>query len=93
MKLIFSLFAKKIVIEELELIQKALVIAHNHYVSCRNFEDALKITKLLSENQNEDGCFIFKRLSENPFNFLSPEQMKIRNQHDVILNKNVLFNI
>ena len=61
MKLIFSLFAKKIVNEELELIQKALVIAHNHYVSCGNFDDALKITKLLSENQNEAGCFIFKK--------------------------------
>ena len=63
MKLIFSLFAKKIVNEELELIQKALVIAHDHYVSCGNFDDALKITKHLSENQNQDGCFIFNRSS------------------------------
>ena len=71
MKLIFSLFAQKIVNEELELIQKALVMAHNHYVSCSNFEDALKITKILSENQNEDGCFIFNRLSENSYKFLN----------------------
>ena len=61
MKLTFSLFANKIVNEELELIQKALVIAHDHYVSCGNFDDALKITKLLSENQNEAGCFIFNK--------------------------------
>ena len=62
MELTFSLFANKIVNEELELIQKALVIAHDHYVSCGNFDDALKITKLLSENQNEAGCFIFNKI-------------------------------
>ena len=86
MKLIFSLFAKKIVNEELELIQKALVIAHNHYVSCGNFEDALKITKLLSENQNQDGCFIFNRSSENPYNFLAPVIMEIKSKTDNSLN-------
>jgi len=77
MKLIFSLFANKIVNEELELIQKALVITHDHYVSCGNFDDAFKITKLLSENQNEEGCFIFKQLSENPYNFLIPGEMEV----------------
>ena len=86
MKLIFSLFAQKIVNEELELIQKALVIAHNHYVSCGNFEDALKITKLLSENQNQDGCFIFNRSSENPYNFLIPMIMEVKSQTDNCLN-------
>ena len=86
MKLIFSLFAQKIVNEELELIQKALVMAHNHYVSCSNFEDALKITKLLSENQNEDGCFIFNRLSENSYKFLTPMKIKEINQPDGGLN-------
>ena len=77
MKLIFSLFAKKIVTEELEIIQKALVLAHGHCVSCSNFEEALKITKLLSENQNEEGCFIFKKLSENRYNFLIPGEMDV----------------
>ena len=86
MKLIFSLFAKKIVNEELELIQKALVIAHNHYVSCGNFKYALKITKLLSENQNQDGCFIFNRSSENPYNFLIPMIMEVKSQTDNCLN-------
>ena len=86
MKLTFSLFANKIVNEELELIQKALVIAHDHYVSCGNFDDALKITKLLSENQNEDGCFIFNRLSENSYKFLTPMKIEEKIQHDSGLN-------
>ena len=53
MKLIFSLFANKIVNEELELIQKALVIAHQQYVSWGDFDGALKITRLLAENQDD----------------------------------------
>ena len=88
MKYIISLFAKKFVHEEFEIIQKALVIAHNHYVSCGNFEDALKISNLLSENQDKDGCFIFDKFSANSFKFLSPEQIKVRIQHDVIQKKN-----
>ena len=86
MKLIFSLFAKKIVNEELELIQKALVIAHDHYVSCGNFDDALKITKLLSENQNEAGSFIFNKMSENSYNFLAPVIMEVKSKTDNSLN-------
>ncbi len=86
MKLIFSLFANKIVNEELELIQKALVIAHDHYVSCGNFDDALKITKLLSENQNEAGCFIFNKMNENSYNFLAPVIMEVISKTDNSLN-------
>ena len=86
MELTFSLFANKIVNEELELIQKALVIAHDHYVSCGNFDDALKITKLLSENQNQDGCFIFNRSSKNPYNFLAPVIMEVKSKTDNSLN-------
>ena len=82
MKLKFSLFANEIVNEELELIQKALVIAHDHYVSCGNFDDALKITKLLSENQNEAGCFIFNKMSENSYNFLAPVIMEVKSKTD-----------
>ena len=86
MKLIFSLFANKIVNEELELIQKALVIAHDHYVSCGNFDDALKITKLLSENQNEAGCFIFNKMSKNSYNFLAPVIMEVKSKTGNSLN-------
>ena len=67
MKLTFSAFANKIVNEELELIQKALVIAHQHYASWGNFDDALKITKFLSENLDKDGCLEFKIKSANFF--------------------------
>ena len=51
MKFTCSLFTKKIVEEELEVIQKALVIAHDYYASRGKYDDALKIT--------EDGCFKF----------------------------------
>ena len=59
MKFTCSLFAKKIVEEELEVIQKALVIAHDYYSSRGKFDDALKISNLLAENQDGDGCFKF----------------------------------
>ena len=65
MRLIFSLFANKIVNEESESIQKALVIAHQYYISLGNYNEALKITKLLSENQDESGCFIFANANRN----------------------------
>ena len=59
MKFTCSLFTKKIVEEELEVIQKALVIAHDYYASRGKYDDALKITDLLAGNQDEDGCFKF----------------------------------
>ena len=59
MKFTCSLFTKKIVEEELEVIQKALVIAHDYYASSGKFEDDLKISDLLAGNQDEDGCFKF----------------------------------
>ena len=58
MKLTFSAFANKIVNEELELIQKALVIAHQHYASWGNFDDALKIT-------NENDTWEYSLLNHN----------------------------
>ncbi len=67
MKLTFSAFANKIVNEELELIQKALVIAHQHYASWGNFDEAHKITKFLSEYLDNDGCLEFKNKSANFF--------------------------
>ena len=59
MKFTCSLFTKKIVEEELEVIQKALVIAHDYYASRGKYDDALKKSDLLSGNQDEDGCFKF----------------------------------
>ena len=58
-KIINSLFTNKIVNEDLEIIQKSLVIAHEHYASRGKYDDALKISDLLAGNQDEDGCFKF----------------------------------
>ena len=62
-------------VEDLEIIQKALVIAHHHYVSLGNFDDALNITKLLFENQDEAGCFIFSDTIENLKKYLLPQKI------------------
>ena len=56
MKFTFSSFAKKIVEEDLEVMQKALVIAHSYYTSKGNYDDAEKISALLSKNLDEHGC-------------------------------------
>ena len=60
MKLTSSLFTTKIVEEELEEIQKALMFSHNYYVSQGRYSAALKITSLLAELQDEDGCLSFE---------------------------------
>ena len=57
-KIINSLFTNKIVNEESEIIQKSLVIAHEHYASRGKYDDALKITKVIYENLDKDGCFV-----------------------------------
>ena len=57
-KKINSLFANRIVNEDSEIIQKSLVIAHEHYASREKYDDALKITKVISENLDKDGCFV-----------------------------------
>ena len=46
-----------------------------NYVSFGNFDDALKITKLLSENQDEAGCFIFSDTIENLNKYLLPQKI------------------
>ena len=51
-----SFFTKKTVNEDLETIQRALVIAHQYYSSRSNFEEANNITRLLSENLDKDGA-------------------------------------
>ena len=57
-KIINSLFTNKIVNEDLEIIHKSLVIAHQHYASKEKYVDALKITKVIYENLDKDGCFV-----------------------------------
>ena len=57
MKFIKSVFSNKIVDEEMEDIQKALVRAHSHLISQWKFDEALKISMLLASNLNEDGNF------------------------------------
>jgi len=57
-KIINSLFTNKIVNEESEIIQKSLVIAHEHYASRGKYDDALIITKVIYENLDKDGCFV-----------------------------------
>jgi len=59
MKKIRSLFNNKIVNEDFEIIQKALVIAHQYYTTNEKYVDALNITNLLSENLDKEGSFVF----------------------------------
>ena len=51
-----SFFTNKITDEDLETIQRALVIAHQYYASNSNYEGANNITRLLSENLDKDGA-------------------------------------
>lgn len=60
MNFINSLFAPKLVEEESEEVQKALVKSHSYYVSQGKYDDALKITALLFRHQDKDGCFNIK---------------------------------
>ena len=39
--------------EHMEIIHKALVIAHQQFVSWGNYDEALKITKLIAENLDD----------------------------------------
>ena len=76
MKLIFSSFANEIVDEDLEVVQKALVIAHQHYASMGDYDEALKITNLLVENLDKDKCFEIRVISENTNKNLVKENME-----------------
>ncbi len=51
-----SFFTNKTTDEDLETIQRALVIAHQYYASNNNYEGANNITRLLSENLDKDGA-------------------------------------
>ena len=70
MKKLKSLFANKFVNEDSELIQKSLVIAHQNYVSREKYDDAIKISKIISENLDKDGCFVLAatNITLNKFN-------------------------
>ena len=57
MKLSRSLFSNKIVEEEMEQIQKALVLAHSRFLSQGKFNEALKISNLFFRNIDEHGNF------------------------------------
>ena len=69
-KIINSLFTNKIVNEDSDIIQKSLVIAHEHYASKGRYDDALKITKVIYENLDKDGCFVLAatNITLNKFN-------------------------
>ena len=51
-----SFFTNKSTDEDLETIQRALVIAHQYYASNNDYEGANNITRLLSENLDKDGA-------------------------------------
>ncbi len=76
MKLIFSSFANEIVDEDLEVVQKALVIAHQHYASKGDYDEALKITNLLAENLDKGKCFEISVMNENTNKNLLKENME-----------------
>ena len=76
MKLIFSSFANEIVDEDLEVVQKALVIAHQHYASMGDYDEALKITNLLVENLDKGKCFEISVMNENTNKNLLKENME-----------------
>jgi len=71
-KKINSLFTNKIVNEDSEIIQKSLIIAHQYYVSKGKYDDALKITNVISENLDKNGCFVLtaKNTNLNKYNIL-----------------------
>ena len=78
MKFTCSLFTKKIVEEELEVIQKALVIAHDYYASRGKYDDALKITKVIYENLDKDGCFVLTAKNKILNNYNTQWNLQLR---------------
>mgnify|MGYP006159622625 CR=1 FL=1 len=63
---------------EFELIQKALVVRHSHLISCGNFDDALKITKILFENQDEEGYFSISSENKSFLNYVLPKIISLK---------------
>ena len=77
-KIINSLFTNKIVNEESEIIQKSLVIAHEHYASRGRYDDALKITKVIYENLDKDGCFVLTAKNKILNNYNTQWNLQLR---------------
>ena len=77
-KIINSLFINKIVNEDLEIIQKSLVIAHEHYASRGKYDDALKITKVIYENLDKDGCFVLTAKNKILNNYNTQWNLQLR---------------
>ena len=77
-KIINSLFTNKIVNEESEIIQKSLVIAHEHYASRGKYDDALKITKVIYENLDKDGCFVLTAKNKILNNYNTQWNLQLR---------------
>ncbi len=77
-KIINSLFTNKIVNEDSDIIQKSLVIAHEHYASRGRYDDALKITKVIYENLDKDGCFVLTAKNKILNNYNTQWSLQLR---------------
>ena len=77
-KIINSLFTNKIVNEDSDIIQKSLVIAHEHYASKGRYDDALKITKVIYENLDKDGCFVLTAKNKILNNYNTQWNLQLR---------------
>jgi len=77
-KIINSLFTNKIVNEDSDIIQKSLVIAHEHYASRGRYDDALKITKVIYENLDKDGCFVLTAKNKILNNYNTQWNLQLR---------------
>ena len=64
--------------EESEIIQKSLVIAHEHYASRGRYDDALKITKVIYENLDKDGCFVLTAKNKILNNYNTQWNLQLR---------------
>ena len=76
-----SFFTNKTVNEDLETIQRALVIAFQYYSSRSNFEEANNITRLLSENLDKDGALKFTCRDTDSCPYYNPVEIKAVKRH------------
>ena len=64
--------------EDSDIIQKSLVIAHEHYASRGRYDDALKITKVIYENLDKDGCFVLTAKNKILNNYNTQWNLQLR---------------
>ena len=76
-----SFFTNKTVNEDLETIQRALVIAHQYFSSKSNFEEANNITRLLSENLDKDGALKITCRDTDSCPYYNPVEIKAVKRH------------